>query len=131
MLCFLLLHSHDIDVSRDHDYVRKRLAEFGPEFRFTTINEIIAYLFAEVRGGADGRIEFNYAPEFCRHFQTRDSSWELHLSDNFRHALNRPGPAGIAVDGKLTAPLTADFFKERMKIPVPAETGRHTWEVRR
>lgn len=126
----IMIHSHDIDVSRDHDYVRKRLAEFGPEFRFTTINEIIAYLFADVRGGAGGRIEFNYAPEFCRHFQTRTSSWELHLSDNFRRELNRRGPAGFAVDGKLAAPPTAGFFQERMEIPVPAGTGRHTWEVR-
>lgn len=127
----VMIHSHDIDVSRDHDYVRKRLAEFGPEFRFTTINEIIAYLFADVRGDADGRIEFNYAPEFCRHFQTRDSSWELHLSDNFRRELNRRGPAGFAIDGKLAAPPTAEFFQERMDIPVPVGTGRHTWEVRR
>lgn len=126
----ILILSHDIDVSRDHDFIRKRLAEFGPEYRFTGVNELIAYMFAEVRGGPDGRIEFRYDPDFCRHFATHGSSWELHLSDRFRGELNRRGPAGTAIDGKPATPPAADFLKERMEISLPAGTGTHHWEVR-
>ena len=126
----ILIFSHDIDVYRDHDFMRKRLAGFGPEFRFMGVNEPIAYMFAEVRGGRDGRIEFDYTPDFCRHFATHGSTWELHLSDQFRGELNRRGPAGIAVDGKTAAAAAAGFFQEQMEITLPAGTGPHTWEVR-
>jgi hypothetical protein len=126
----ILILSHDIDVYRDHDFVRKHLAEFGPEYRFIGVNELVAYLFAEVRGGPDGWIEFRYDPEFCRHFATHGSSWELHLSDRFRDELNRRGPAAIAIDGKPATPPAADFFKERMNISLPAGTGTHSWEPR-
>ena len=126
----ILILSHDIDVYRDHDFMRKRLAEFGPEYRFMGVNEPIAYLFAEVRGGPAGRIEFRYDPDTCRHFATNPSTWELHLSDRFRGELNRRGPAGIAIDGKPAAPPAADFFKEQMEIILPAGTGPHIWEVR-
>ncbi len=126
----VIMHSHDFDVYKDHDFIRKRLAGFGPEYRFTGINELAAYMFAEVEGGPDGRIEFRYAAEFCRHFATHASSWELHLSDHFRNELNRRGPASIAVDGKPVAPPSADFFKEQMEISLPAGTGAHSWEIR-
>ncbi len=127
----ILILSHDIDVYRDHDFMRKRLAGFGPEYRFIGVNEPIAYMFADVRGGADGRIEFDYSPEFCRHFTTHGSSWELHFSDQFRGELNRRGPAGVAIDGKPAAAPAAGFFQERMEITLPAGTRAHTWEVRR
>jgi|CXWL01.1.fsa_nt_gi hypothetical protein len=126
----ILILSHDIDVYRDHDFMRKRLAGFGPEYRFIGVNEPIAYLFAEVRGGPAGRIEFRYDPETCRHFATHGSSWELHLSDHFRGELNRRGPAAVAIDGKPAAQPAAGFFKEQMEISLPAGVGSHSWEIR-
>jgi hypothetical protein len=121
---------HDFDVFKDHDYIRKRLAEFGPEYRFAGLNEIIAYLHAEVLGGANGTITFRYQPEFCQHFAQHESTWSLHLSDAFRTRLARLGTVEVVVDGQGMPVSAADYFQEQTDITLPAGVGVHSWQLR-
>jgi len=121
---------HDFDVFKDHDYIKRRLAEFGPEHRFAGLNEVIAYLCAEVQGGTDGRICFQYHPVFCQHFNENGSTWLLHLSDKLRKELTRSGASEVVVDGKGRKVTPTEYFREVMEIALPAGVDQHTWEIK-
>jgi len=122
---------HDYDVYQNRDYIARRLAEFGPQYRFAGLNEIIGYLHAEIHGGAPGAVTFRYDPVFCQHFRQNNSTWHLHLSDTLRTELARLGTVAVVVDGQADTVSAADYFQELTEITVPAGVGRHTWEVRR
>jgi peptidoglycan/xylan/chitin deacetylase (PgdA/CDA1 family) len=121
--------SHDFDVYKDHDFVKKVLDRYLPANRFIGQNEMIAYLWAETAAGPGAKIEFNYHPVFCAFFNENESSWLLHLSDQTREIL--AGSKGeLVVDGVARRLNGAEYFKEIIEIKIPKGAGSHSWEIR-
>jgi hypothetical protein len=120
---------HDFDVYKDADFIEKRLARLGPEYRVTGRNEIIGYVWADVAGGPGSRIAFEYDPVFCQYFQENGSSWSLHLSDRLLADLKSRGKVTITSDGKSEKVNASEFFEEVTELKVSAGVGRHLIEL--
>ncbi len=99
---------HDRDIALEIDSFKRLLADLGEGVRYLTTNEYAGYLHAQVERdtGAQLALIVNYDDHYCRYFQSRPSTWVLHLSDETRQSLKQPVP-------------------EKQIIEIPKGLGRH------
>lgn len=99
---------HDRDIALEIDSVKRLLADLGDDVRYMTANEYAGYLHAQIERdtGAQLALIVNYDDHYCRYFQSRPSTWVLHLSDEMRQSLKQPIP-------------------EKQIIEIPKGLGRH------
>jgi hypothetical protein len=117
---------HDFGISRNPEEFIRVFSQY-PEGRFISINEFIGYLHTRnsgywIREDPGLVLKIDYDPHYCRHFNSRASSWNLEISDWLTKESGEI--SAIKVDGKVIPIPSAG-----LKIPVPPGTGEHIIEV--
>jgi peptidoglycan/xylan/chitin deacetylase (PgdA/CDA1 family) len=106
---------HDRDVAMDKGAMDRLLNDLGGDVRYMTAGEYCAYLHSTVARDASPSesltLSLTYDDHYCRHFDSHESTWTLHLSDELRSRL------------KLQQP-------EKQTVIVPRGLGRHILNVR-
>ncbi len=99
---------HDRDVSIDPTAAERLLTALGPDIHYMTANEYAGYLHAratrEDQAGQPPSLVLFYDDHYCRYFESHESKWILHLSDETRLGSKEA---------------------ERKTIAVPKGLGRH------
>ena len=105
---------HDRDVSIDITAAERLLNGLGPGIRYMTANEYSGYLHARVKEESGPGKPFSlvvfYDDHYCRYFDSHESTWTLHLSDDMRRDLKVAGP-------------------EKQTVTIPKGLGRHVVQV--
>lgn len=106
---------HDRDVSIDITSAERLLTNLGDGVRYLSANEYCGYLHAQIEGGNNEvgqppALTVNYDDHYCRYFDSHESVWTLHLSDEMRRGLKKP-------------------LAEKQTINIPKGVGRHRVRV--
>lgn len=92
---------HDRDVSIDITAADRLLAGLGSGVRYMTANEFSGYLHARVsraeQPGGVLTLSVDYDEHYCRYFESHESRWALHLSDEMRRELKAPEKRTITI----------------------------------
>jgi hypothetical protein len=87
---------HDRDVSLDPRALERLLAGLGEKTRYMSANEYCAYLHTQVskveESGHSLCLAVDYDCHYCRYFDSKTSSWTMHLSDDLRSRLKDNPP---------------------------------------
>ncbi len=107
--------------ARSIDLRSREWIESKKDKRWIGFNEYCAYLHGLVAARFDDglRMQFDYDPHYCRHFETSPSNWTLELSDRYRKKLGNK--VTIIIDGD-PQPHT---LSERQTIVIPSGVGPH------
>jgi hypothetical protein len=96
---------HDRDVSLDSSALERLLTHFGDGVRYMSANEYCAYLHARVeRDEETPSLAVFYDDHYCRYFESHESTWVLHVSDETRREWK---------------------VAERQTVTIPKGLGRH------
>ena len=121
----VLPDAHDFGVTKDPEQFAS-IFNIYPNGRFMSMNEFIGYLHANNSGYYDLEnnklvINIGYDPHYCRYFETKESNWNLEISDWLEKELGKR--TSVAIDGKVVKNSTG-------KVEIPRGTGNHTIEVK-
>jgi hypothetical protein len=101
---------HDRDVSMDAKALDRLLTNLGEDTRYVSASEYCGYLHTQVAKSAETSkslcLTIDYDSHYCQYFDSHESRWTLHLSDEKRSQIEKDVP-------------------EKQKIIIPKGLGQH------